>query len=75
MKSRGLHEVESDCYKTFIRLRLYFDGPEANSNTWLTVSRLAEKLAEEAGRAHNRAKMEETLASVRAMNPAGLPES
>ena len=74
-KSRALHEVESDCHKTFQRLAGCFDVVEPTADTWLTVTRLCERLAEEATRAMFLAQQHETLERVRAMNPHGLPES
>jgi hypothetical protein len=74
-KSRALAEVESDMQKTFTRLRGCLDALEPDSDTWLYVMRLCERLGEEAGRAYHLAKTAEGLERVRRMQPHGLPES
>lgn len=61
MKSRALAEVESDLNKTFRRIAGCFDVSDPDSETWLTLKRLAERLQEEAGRAYHYAKTAETL--------------
>jgi hypothetical protein len=46
-KSRALAEVESDMQKTFTRLRGCLDALEPDSDTWLYVMRLCERLIDE----------------------------
>lgn len=72
-KSRALYEVESDIQKTFVKLRLAVENPEPCASDWLSVVRLAERLAEEANRAYQLAQQRETLERVKAMQPYGLP--
>jgi hypothetical protein len=66
-KTRGHHEVESDCHKTFELLAGCFDVIEPDADTWRHVIRLCERLTEEAGRAVHHAHTREVAAKVRAM--------
>lgn len=68
-KSRGLHEVESDCNKTFQLLAGCFDVADPSAETWRTAARLCERLAEEVGRAFALAHMREATDKIRAMCP------